>query len=355
MNSENTATHKIAYSNIDIAKFIAAFLVITIHCPLLTCFGANIELMFVSTIPRLAVPFFFACSGFFFFNSLSYENGKIINNKRNRHKLIKYIKRIVIMYVIWSIIYLFICQIPNWYSTGWLSPFAFVDYLIGFFKNGSYYHLWYILDLIYATVLGYVLLSLFKKKNVVIFSVVLYIIGMFSYSYSWIDFPGVTLINSISRIFGEIWNSTTRAFPLMTAGYIAGTTGFKLKSKTKFILFVISFICLLTEVACLIKFTSNKGQYSYVVFTIPCEIFLFMLLLKNKQLKCNHNKELRNASTVIYCVHPLIMNIFSLIPAIDSINSIIKYTLVAGISALLAFAIINLSQKKALKVLRYLY
>lgn len=57
MNSENTATHKIAYSNIDIAKFIAAFLVITIHCPLLTCFGANIELMFVSTIPRLAVLF----------------------------------------------------------------------------------------------------------------------------------------------------------------------------------------------------------------------------------------------------------------------------------------------------------
>ena len=80
-----------------------------------------------------------------------------------------------------------------------------------------------------------------------------------------------------------------------------------------------------------------------------------MLLLKNKQLKCNHNKELRNASTVIYCVHPLIMNIFSLIPAIDSINSIIKYTLVAGIAALLAFVIINLSQKKALKVLRYLY
>lgn len=25
MNSENTATHKIAYSNIDIAKFIAAY------------------------------------------------------------------------------------------------------------------------------------------------------------------------------------------------------------------------------------------------------------------------------------------------------------------------------------------
>lgn len=355
MNSESMAIHKITYSNIDIAKFIAAFLVITIHCPLLICFGTDIELMFVSTIPRLAVPFFFACSGFFFFSSLSYENGKIINDKKNRHKLLKYIRRIAILYALWSVIYLLICQIPEWYSTGWLSPFAFVDYLIGFLKNGSYFHLWYILDLIYATVLGYVLLSLFKKKTIVVISILLYIMGMFSYSYSWIDLPGVTLINSISRMFGEIWNSLTRAFPLMTAGYIAGTTGFKLKFKTKFILFVISFICLLAEVACLIKFTSNKGHYSYIVFTIPCEIFLFMLLLKGKQIKCNHSKELRNTSTIIYCAHPLILNIFSLIPTIDSINSIIKYILVAAIAALLAFVIVNLSQKKALKALRYLY
>ena len=185
------------YSNLDIAKIIASLLIITIHCSPFLSLNSDFDFLFVSTVSRIAVPFFFACSGFLLFRGLADENGKIVCNKQNIRKLIKYIKRLVILYVVWSAVYL-LWQIPQWYSIGWLSPGAFVDYIIAFFRDGSYYHMWYILSLIYAVPFGYLLVSFFSKKVVFAISLVLYLLGILTYSYSWLELPFMPVLNQIS-------------------------------------------------------------------------------------------------------------------------------------------------------------
>lgn len=52
---------------IDIFKFIAALLVVAIHTTPLEDISAKGNFYFENMLCRIAVPFFFAASGFFFF------------------------------------------------------------------------------------------------------------------------------------------------------------------------------------------------------------------------------------------------------------------------------------------------
>lgn len=349
----NTLRNKQNYNYIDLAKFIAALFVITIHCPPLTSLNEHINQVFVNTFSRLAVPFFFACSGYFFFSKLKYTNNKIENCKENRQKLFSYIRRVSVLYIIWSVIYL-LWQIPQWYHTGWLSISAFIDYGIAFFKQGSYYHMWYILELIYATILGYILLSLFNRKIISIMIAILYVLGMLTYSYSWMPIPFIDFLNRISEVTSALWESATRALPLMMFGFISATAKRKITVKTSSVLFIISFIGLIIEHYMINNYTTNHEFFSYIIFTIPCEIFLFLSIISIKTNGIEKKyRILRNSSTIIYCLHPMIINLFGLIPIYSNMNSLIKYFIIAGSSIILAFLIVKLSNK--IKFITYLY
>lgn len=351
-------TNQLAKSNynaVDIAKFIAAFLVIAIHCNPLTSFNEIISNYFVNTISRVAVPFFFACSGFFFFKKLDFQNEKIVNSKENRRKLCKYLKRICLLYVIWSGIYL-MWQIPEWYSTSWLSVHAFIDYAISFISNGSYYHMWYILYLIFATVFGYFILSFYKKRIVIVIATILYIFGMLSYSYFGFDFLPCDIFVSISNKLGAFWGAATRAFPLMIAGYYVGTAKHRPSTKSSLLLFVVSFLLLSVEYYAINTFTCNHENFSYIIFTVPCQCFLFSFILSIKSDKTSVIFfYLRNTSTIIYCLHPMIINLLNLIPGFSDSNSILRYISVATISLLLSLIIVKFSKKNVFKLLKYLY
>lgn len=343
------------HNAIDIAKFIAAFLVITIHCNPLTSFNEIFNNYFVNTVSRIAVPFFFACSGFFFFKKLEFKNGKIINCKENRKKLYKYVGRIFLLYAIWSVIYL-MWQIPEWHSTGWLSVNAFIDYAISFILSGSYYHMWYILYLIFATVFGYFILSFFKKSVVIFMATILYILGMLSYSYFWVNFLPCDVFIIISNNLGALWGAATRAFPLIITGYYVGTAKHKPSAKLSLLLFSISFILLSAEYYALNTFTSNHEYFSYIIFTVPCQYFLFSFILSIKSGEASEKFiYLRNSSTIIYCLHPMIINLLKLIPDFYDSNSVLQYISVAIISLLLSLIIVKLSKKKVFRFLKYLY
>lgn len=343
------------YSNIDIAKLIAAFLVMMVHCPVLESFGQTAELFFVSTLPRLGVPFFFACSGYFFFNKLTYENGKIKRNKSNLNVLLKYMKRIVLLYAIWSLIYL-IWSLPKWYLTGWLSPFAFVDYAIGAFMKGSHYHLWYILNLIYGILFGYIILSLFKKNTVLILCIALYILNILTYSYDWIDISFIGYINAFSGKIGELWNSATRAFPLMFFAYSYSNYDKSKSKKLNLALAFVSSIGLVTEILLLHHFSDNEKMYSYIIFTVPLQLALFSLLLNSKQINISTDKAtlFRNVSTFFYCVHPIILEALDF-PVYREANSIIKYLIAAAIVLCVSVFMVKLSKKKRLRFIKVMF
>lgn len=342
--------NKVNYSSIDLGKFIASLLIIMVHC---SPFVFSIELLnniLSNTIIRLAVPFFFACSGFFFFKGLLFENGKIKNCKENRKRLFVYVKRIIILYSIWSILYL-PAKIIEWNSIDWLSIKSFVDYGISYFFMGTIYHFWYLLNIIYGTIFGYLLLSIFNRKTVLVISIILYAIGLSTYSYSWMNLEFINVLFGFSSKLFEIWTSITRGFPLMFFGYIAGLMKDKFSGFKSWGMFVISMICLTVEFLLLKFFTVNQMCYSYIIFTVPCEMFLFISILNLSNFKLSEkvSKMLRNASTIIYCIHPMIITL------LINIEQQYRYYIVAIISIVISVILVKLSNFEKMKFLRYLY
>lgn len=84
------------------------------------------------------MPFFFVSSGYF------YIKGKC-NFK-------KYIKRLLITYISWSIIYL-ILQVYNTLNINGNIITTLKSFIIEFFIYGSYYHLWYIVALLLCIII----------------------------------------------------------------------------------------------------------------------------------------------------------------------------------------------------------
>lgn len=115
-----------ANRGLDLGKFICAVLVIMIHT---TPFAWNIWLdRGAGIMTRFAVPFFFVTTGYFFYNG-QYDVEKL------KHSL----SRLIILYVIWSLIYL-----PfNWPLR---NPIQSV------FITGISGHLWYLPAVIFALI-----------------------------------------------------------------------------------------------------------------------------------------------------------------------------------------------------------
>lgn len=342
--------NKVNYSSIDLGKFIASLLIIMVHCSPFAFSNELLNNILNNTVIRLAVPFFFACSGFFFFKGLLFENGKIKNCRENRKRLFVYVKRIIILYSIWSILYL-PAKIIEWNSINWLSIMSFIDYGISYFCMGTVFHFWYLLNIIYGTIFGYILLSLFNRKTVLVISIILYFMGLFTYSYSWIDLEFINVLFGCTSKLFEIWTSITRGFPLMLFGYIAGLIKDKFSNPKSWGLFLISMLFLTVEFLLLKFFTVNQTSYSYIIFTVPCEIFLFISILNLRNFKLSErvSKILRNASTIIYCIHPMIIMLIS------NIEYGYKYYIVAVISIVISIILVKLSYIRKFKFLRYLY
>lgn len=139
------------YSSIDVAKLICAIMVIAIHTQPFSRYiwldrGAGI-------ITRLAVPFFFVTTGFF----LNFSDAK---------KVRKYVVRLIVLYIIWTIVYL---------------PFSFSSLSVKkFLITGIVEHLWYLPAAIVAVFLTWLVGT---PRKAIVISGVLMIIGTVMSTY----------------------------------------------------------------------------------------------------------------------------------------------------------------------------
>ena len=102
-----------------------------------------------------------------------------IYNKPNNYKelIIKYLKKIISVYVIWSLIYF----IPFYYSEPGLVRFLkFIPHLL---IDGVYSQLWYMQALIIATIISTYLSKKIGIKKTLVLSSILYIFGLLLVPY----------------------------------------------------------------------------------------------------------------------------------------------------------------------------
>lgn len=341
---------------IDVMKFICAILVVIIHAPPLLSYNESANFILVDIIARIAVPFFFVCAGYFFFQKINLENGKIKNN--SSLKTFKtYTFHLIKIYGFWTIFYL-LWWIPLWYIKGNLTFANLKGYMLSIFISGSFYHLWYIVALLYGLLFAFFLLKYINVKIVILTAIIFYFIGTIQYSYGWV-FSGnffYELFDRTYSILGSLSVGVFRTFPYLIMGLVFSKFQIKLKGFSSVILSLVGLICLGFEVG-LLQAAGNSSRFSNVIFTGIAIFFIFNTVSK---IKLGYRKiypQLRKISSIIYFVHPMFINVSGLILSqyLNTNHSMLLFITVICYTLLFSFGMVRLSQVKNFNHLKSVY
>lgn len=323
------------FYGIDLAKFICAFLVCMIHITPFPVrffpFIGKINFLLKHCYARIAVPFYFAATGFLLFRRTDPRHFEFSSVK-------SYCIKILRLLGMWHVL-LFI---------------------------GKTFHLWYL----GATVIAVLLLSFcfkkgFRARYIALLAAGLFLIGLLGTSYSFVAKPlsGNPLLRLITSLYTRVFHTTRNG---VFMGFIFVCIGALLAHKTIRIPmglavcgFLLSLIMMGTEVFVLSRYAS-ASDYNMFLSLIPAVFFFLYIAVNIKLKRRNIYKKLRVYSSLIYFIHlfvfALVKTAISVIRqrfGIDllSFTFILDVLLSLGFSALLLF----LSEKKHLRWLRWLY
>lgn len=296
-------TH-VAYPNLDFAKLVCSLLVVLIHTSPLEHISELGHFYLDHVITRIAVPLFFAMSGFLFFGRLDYADGCIAKTRENFGRLIRTTRKNALLYVIWSAIYLSV-TLPEWYAIGWWGLAAVKDWLTSFLFSGSYYHLWYLLALILAIPVLYLLLTVIPVTRIGFVTSGLWVLECLVYSYSWIGVDQIPLVAFISSRMPILFDALLRAVPLIAVGTILSQRQIKTVRASACIG---AFLLCAAEASVLYFSTPNASNLSYLFSTPLMVWFVLSGLIAWKQLPLSSRQQfcLRDMSLSIYCIHPMV-------------------------------------------------
>lgn len=334
MNTKNN------YGALDYFKIIAAILIITIHTNLFISYNEQINAIFTGVVARIAVPFFFMVTGFF----LSLKIGEKSKDSKNSMNIInKYVKKILIIYVLTILIY-----IPFNIFGGYFSRNKLSDVIMDILINGTFYHLWYLPALILGIYITYYLFKKLKMKHAVLIITALYIIGLFGDSYYGLikdSYILSTMYEGIFKVFDYTRNGIFFAPMFLSLGYIISKNIDEIKNISyKKIFFAVSFILLLIEGIIVHKFNIYRHDSMYIML-IPTMYFLYIALL---DFKCKSNKLVRKISAYMYILHPMVIVTIQFLSKklviINMLvnNSLIYCILVIAITCIISYILANL-------------
>ena len=214
---------KIRNNAIDIFRYICAILVVCVHAVPFAEINSNLSYFFVQILPRVAVPFFFTISGYYYIKKIL-EEGADIN------KIFwKYVLKLLILYSLWSIIYIMIKFIQG-LGQG-IDIFSFLKQtILNYFFYGSYYHLWFFPALFFSISITTLFAKMKKVKWLAYSSIVLYIIGCLGCSYFAIG-EQIPLIKGLIHFshFKLIRTVILMGLPFFIMGYFVNLLQEKIK------------------------------------------------------------------------------------------------------------------------------
>lgn len=336
------------YNGIDVVKLLMALCVVAIHLTPFAMFGENVHFIFDKVLTRAAVPFFFCSSGFF----LKMKLDRVTSNIEFRTQVMKFAKRILFMYIIWTIIYL--PCIIFWFKEDNETVLSFAQKCI---FDGSYLHLWYLPSVMIAGVLAALLMRKIGTIKSLVIAIALYTIGLLDTSYfGLIKNSG---LQSFVKLYDEIFVTTRNGvffgLVFILLGFLAYETRQKL-SKSVFLL-IFSIIGLFIEM-CMLKNWGAARAYEGVLFTIPVTYFLLQVAKEIKLSDKAIYKNIRTMGVLIYLSHCWVDFTFSVLCyniLHRTFNSMIRFGYTLVITILLSVLVIKLQNHEKFKWLRKLY
>jgi len=314
---------------IDITKIIMAVLVIAIHTE---PFGFSFILdKGFGLFTRFCVPFFFVTSSYFFF----------INKNNNPFK---YIKRLFILYFIWSIIYLPL-DIP------YLKTRSLVQILVRYFWSGNGHALWYLCGSIIGFIIVFALSKLMKPKTILIVSVLFLIVGCLKSTYA----PAIERIFpvTISDFLGSR-NGLFYAFPYYAVGlyFAENDERYSKASIINVVGVVVSFVLLCIEsVVMVMYFKTDKTILWLSVLPLT---YNFFIIVKNAKIPLSGKISvfLRKLSTLVYVSHCLYQYFFESVLKLKYWESFLAVLVTV---MLVSSLVIFLSDKRPFRWLKVFY
>lgn len=338
---------------VDYMKLFCALLIVGLHTSVLKSVNAEAVFLFNEVISRIGVPFFFLASGFF-------AAGKF----EDKAKLMQYIKRLLLLYLVYSVIYL-PQMILVWKREGRAFAECVSIFLRKFFLVGTYGQLWYFAGLALAVCLLYLWVKVIKLPVAANFTIalLLYIAGVLGCTYkTWTaSLPVIrNLLLSYYDIFETTRNGLFFGLLFVMSGYYLRIYADKIKAGKKYVIFAGVFTVLMTAEAYFARGFVVAEGFDMTFFLFPLSIFLFLAVcfakVSAKQLETG--KKVRNISTLIFGFHLCVDFYLTEILCIRlgmAINSVVWYVLVVVSNFVLAVVILWLSKYKYFKWLKLLY
>ncbi len=344
----NLLKDKSEYMVLDFFKVFLSFLVVAIHLTPFAQINSEFSFWFGQVFSRVAVPIFFITSGYFGSRSI-----------KDKDKFLRHIHRIVLMYIVYSLLYL--PQILIGYISEGLSFGDIALRLVrNYFINGTL-QLWYFVGLLVAFVLAYFVTQKLKVSNKVLVPliIVLYTIGVFGDAYSNL-LSGFSGINQFLQLHNMVFYSTRNGlffgFPMVCIGYLLSENSHRIRLRP-----VIYAICAVSAFLIMnieeywIKSLTNHKEQNMIFLTPVVAIFAFLCLCSVKLPKKNLQfaYDARKLSVIIFGFHLFIS--FYITNFIANFNNLELYIIVLVVNILLGLLVIKLQKKKKFDFLKYLF
>lgn len=276
------------YPALDGARLAAALLVVAIHTGPLESFTATGNLLLTRGIARLAVPFFFAVSGFFLLS-------------QDSRRLKTFVKHTALLYGAATLLYF-----PVALYTGYFSSQEFLPQLLNaLLFDGVFYHLWYLPAALLGGVLAWWMWRRLGRGWSLFAAGGLYLLGLLGDSYFGVTQAIPFLRDFYGQLF-QVFSYTRNGLffaPLffLLGGWASSGTG--LSPGKAGAGFFASLILLCGE--CLLVHLLGLPRHdSMLVFLVPCVWFLLEWLT---HFRGKRQKYLAQISMLVYILHPLVI------------------------------------------------
>lgn len=345
---------KSKYNLINFWRFVCSLLVVAIHTVTIEQYLGY----FIVVSSRIAVPFFFICSGYFLCNKL-YENDKDIRKKH----IYRYGKNIFNMYLLWSLIYL-VVEYKSYFGHGNIIK-SILLIIRNFLFTGIAAHLWYLGALCFSVILLYVLVNKLEFKQIYVLAILLYIFSLSADTYYGLFSNTIVgnFINIYIKLFGEVWNSFAQGLIFIVMGIAIKKYEIAKRMKKSMKVVIIFYLLFIIEHFIMKYFhIARDNNTSIFLLILAPYIFITLLNLESKYSTSRIQKYsniLKNTSLTIYLIHPLVIKIVLKLFSISNFNqhiyqSYINFIVVSVISIIIALVIEKYKVSKEIKKLNYI-
>ena len=210
--------------SVDVVRVIAIFAVVVIHTmpfdDTYIWLGRDLNVGYLfNQLARFAVPFFFVISGYFWGLKINSGSPLIDSTK-------KMARKIFIIFLFWSAIYLILTSLSNIFQYGALTPFQIIylntaklfDHPMKTAMEGTKVHLWFLVALLFCLAICDFFIRRNMSKILIVFSIILYGIGLLGKAYadsplgfhSEFNFRDGPFFGLIFFVTGYIFSKTTQ-------------------------------------------------------------------------------------------------------------------------------------------------